>query len=314
MKYYSYYPGCSLGATAVAYEASARAVSSALEVELIELEDWNCCGATAYFAIDGLLASCLAARNLALAEQRGLDVVAPCSGCYTALNKTAAYLKEYPEVKTKVNEALAAADLHYDGGVKVRHLVDVLLNDVGLGTIQRGLSRRLEGLKVAPYYGCQLVRPAPGFDDPELPRSVDDLVRALPSLGLVNSQPGRNELVYRGISSGTGEYYTETQTRTSLEKYCRERRVIPLCSIRWCTARWKVRPVARWMDKHGIGRKLLGFDAGEGHRIKGRNIEDFPLADRGIDRNGCKRTIIEAGFPLPPKSSCFFCPFQSLHR
>ena len=179
MKYYSYYPGCSLRASSVAYEASARAVSSALEVELIELEDWNCCGATAYFAIDGLLAFCLAGRNLALAEQRGLDIVAPCSGCYTTLNKTTAYLKEYPEVKSKVNEALAAADLHYEGGVKVRHLVDVLLNDVGLETIQSKLSQRLEGLKVAPYYGCQLVRPALGFDDPEVPRSLDQLVGAL---------------------------------------------------------------------------------------------------------------------------------------
>lgn len=179
MRYYSYYPGCSLRATSAAYEASARAVSGVLEVELIELEDWNCCGATAYFAISELLALCLAARNLALAEQRGLDIVAPCSGCYAALNKTTVYLEEYPEVKSKVNEALAAADLHYQGGVRVRHLVDVLVNDVGLEAIQRKLSRTLEGLKVAPYYGCQLVRPALGFDDPELPRSLDHLVAAL---------------------------------------------------------------------------------------------------------------------------------------
>jgi len=110
------------------------------------------------------------------------------------------------------------------------------------------------------------------------------------------------------------EYYTETKTQVSLEQYCREYRVTPLCSIRWCTARWKVRPIARWMDKCGLDVKLLGLDAGEAHRIKNRNLEHYPLADRGIDRDGCKEIILGAGFALPHKSSCFFCPFQRVHE
>jgi len=97
-----------------------------------------------------------------------------------------------------------------------------------------------------------------------------------------------------------------------LEEYCRQKRVIPLCSIRWCTARWKVRPVARWMEEKGFDTKLLGLDAGEAHRIKQGDIRHYPLADRGIDRSGCKDIIKQAGFPLPHRSSCFFCPFQRI--
>ena len=180
MRYYTYFPGCSSShGGAKAYDWSAQAVAKALDVELIELEGWNCCGSTPYTSVDELASYCVSARNLALAEKRGLDLVTPCSACYVILNRTNSSLKEYPELRAKVNEALAAGDLEYHGTVKVRHLLDVFANDVGPDGIAPRVKRDLSGLKVAPYYGCQVVRPAPSFDHPESPQSLDRVIQGL---------------------------------------------------------------------------------------------------------------------------------------
>jgi len=180
MRYYTYFPGCSPshGGTK-AYGWSAQAVSKALDVELIELDDWNCCGSTPSIAVDQLASFCLSTRNLALAEMRGFDLVTPCSACYVILSRTNFYLKQYPQLKTKVSEALAAGDLEYQGTVRVRHLLDVFVNDIGYDEISSKVKRNLGGLKVAPYYGCQVVRPRFGFDHPEFPQSLDRLVDSL---------------------------------------------------------------------------------------------------------------------------------------
>ena len=179
MKYYSYFPGCSLEATGVAYGLSIQAICAPLELELVELEDWNCCGSTPYGSTDELEAICIAGRNLALAEKRGLDLVAPCSSCYLTLNRVNTHFSLYPDLKGRVDRILAAAGLEYRGTVKVRHLAEVILNDIGLEAIESKVVNRLDGLKVAPYYGCQLVRPELGFDDPENPQSLDQLIASL---------------------------------------------------------------------------------------------------------------------------------------
>ena len=180
MKQYSYFPGCSSSdGGAEAYGWSALAVTRALGVELIELEDWNCCGSTPYSSVEELSSFCLSARNLALAEKKGLDIVTPCSSCYVILRRTNTYLKQYPELKAKVDEALAAGGLEYHGTVKVRHLLDALVNDVGYDAISTQVKRGLDGLKVAPYYGCQIVRPRFGFDHPEDPQSMNKLISSL---------------------------------------------------------------------------------------------------------------------------------------
>jgi len=180
LKYYTYFPGCSCSeGAAKAYDWSAQAVSKVLDTELTELDDWNCCGSTPYSSIDELGSFCLSARNLALAEKRGLDLVTPCSACYVILSQANSHLKEYPQVKAKVDEALAAAGLEYHGTVRVRHLLDVIVNDIGYDAIRSKVKRNLSGLKVAPYYGCQVVRPRPSFDDPENPQSLDKLIASL---------------------------------------------------------------------------------------------------------------------------------------
>ncbi len=177
---YSYFPGCSLKGLGRAYEESLLPVLRHLGVELEELEDWNCCGATAYMAVDEVKACVLAARNLALAEQSGhQQLLAPCAACYLVLNKAMHYFQDFPAVQQKVDQALAAGGLRYGGKVVVRHPLDILLNDVGLEAIRQKVRWPLRGLKVAPYYGCQLVRPYATFDDQYNPTSMDRLLEAL---------------------------------------------------------------------------------------------------------------------------------------
>jgi heterodisulfide reductase subunit B len=161
------------------YDTSARAVAKVLDMDLIELDDWNCCGSTPYTVVDELSAFCCCARNLALAEKRGFDLVAACSDCYLILNRTDQHFKEYPEIKTKINEALASGGLEYHGTVRVRHILDVFANDVSMEDIKARVKVDLGGLKVAPYYGCQVVRPTPNFDDPENPQSLERLIESL---------------------------------------------------------------------------------------------------------------------------------------
>jgi len=180
LRYYTYFPGCSSShGGAKAYGQSAIAVSHVVDTELVELEDWNCCGSTPYSSVEELSSFCLSARNLALAEKKGLDMVTPCSSCYVSLKRTNTYLRQYPQLRARVAEALSVAGLKYNGTIEVRHLLDVMVNDIGYQAIQDKVKKSLDGLKVAPYYGCQIVRPRPSFDHPEFPQSLDNLITAL---------------------------------------------------------------------------------------------------------------------------------------
>lgn len=177
---YLYYPGCSLECSGRAYDESLRAVFRALGVKLTTIEDWNCCGATMYMSVDETTSLAISARNLALAERSEIrELIAPCSACYTVLLKTNRFLKESPELKSKVDRILARANLSYDLTVKIRHPLDVLVNDIGIEVIALTASRRLEEIRFASYYGCQIVRPERGFDDGEFPATMDRLFERL---------------------------------------------------------------------------------------------------------------------------------------
>ena len=177
---YTYFPGCSLKAGSKGYDVSSRAVSEALGIELVELDDWNCCGATAYTSITELQAFSICARNLALAEREKREVVAPCSACYTTMRKTNSYLREYPDVRDKVTKALASGGLSYGGDIKIRHLAEVLTTSQDVIEALKAKTKvKLEGLKIACYHGCQIVRPSDGFDDPEFPKSLDRLMTSI---------------------------------------------------------------------------------------------------------------------------------------
>ena len=183
---YQYFPGCSLKSTGRPYEESLLAVLRALEVPVREIEDWNCCGATAYMAVDEVQAFSLAARNLALAEKaaggangKPAQVLAPCAACYLVLLKTQRYLSEHPDLHRKVTAGLQAVKLSYEGRVQVRHPLDILVNDVGTDRIAKRVTQPLKGMKVACYYGCQVVRPFAAFDDKYNPTTMDRVVKAL---------------------------------------------------------------------------------------------------------------------------------------
>ncbi len=178
MKEYAYFPGCSLEKMALSYHLSAVETTRKLGVELKELDDWNCCGATAYFHVDQLLAYTLAARNLAMAEKEGLDLVAPCSGCYKNTYFANVHLREDPDLAEHINFALEEDNLHFSGNIVVRHLLEVFVYEVGLEEIRNSVSQPLEGLRVAPYYGCQIVRPKKDGENVEQPQFFEDLMSA----------------------------------------------------------------------------------------------------------------------------------------
>ena len=178
---YFLYQGCSLEASGIHYMISLEAIGKVLGLHFNEIGDWNCCGASiSYVGGNELSVDVLAARNLALAEaQGGMDIVAPCSSCYIVLNKVNHKLKEDPELMAKVNEVLAEGNLKYSGKLKVRHILDVLYNDVGPDKIKAAVKKPLKGVKVAGYVGCQTVRPYGEYDSVEKPVIQDRILEAL---------------------------------------------------------------------------------------------------------------------------------------
>ncbi len=185
MSKYLFYPGCSMQRSARPYLDSLMAIRDDIDMTLEEVQDWNCCGATEYAAVYNLPAHALVGRNLALASQQvdgTRTVVAGCSACYLNLAKTEHYMRTDPQLNLRVNDALAAGGLSYKPGtLQIRHLLDIVYNDVGLEAIKARVTRPLAGLRVAPYYGCMVVRPDPDhrFHSHEYPLSLDRILAAL---------------------------------------------------------------------------------------------------------------------------------------
>ncbi len=168
----TYYPGCSLEGTAVDYAASIARVAAHLKVELVELMDWNCCGASSAHSLSHRLALALPSRNLALAEKAGRDVVAPCALCFNRLKVAEKALKG-PEA-----EALGIA---YRGDLKVWDLLDFLSQEVFLEALAPLVTQPLSDLKCVCYYGCLAARPpgVTGKVDCENPQNMERLLKVL---------------------------------------------------------------------------------------------------------------------------------------
>ena len=175
---YAYYPGCASDSTARDQHTSCLAVARCLGIDLAEIDGWICCGTTSAHQTDRVLAASLPAANLIRAQKMDSDIVVTCASCYSMLKMANHEILNHPKVHKQVCEALGE---DYDGSVRVRHFVEVLLEDVGVDRVREALKASLNGLKVACYYGCLLVRPPEvmQFDDPENPTSLDDLVRAM---------------------------------------------------------------------------------------------------------------------------------------
>jgi heterodisulfide reductase subunit B len=184
-KEYSFYPGCSSqkGASASNMQTSVDSMCDSLDIKLNEIPDWNCCGASIGYGEGGELPRmALTARNLALSEQAnpGQDVVATCAACWLATRETSERMHEDKNLMAETNEALAAAGLNFKADQKIRHMVEVLIEDIGYEEMASHVTRPLEGIKIAGYVGCQTNRPF-GIDGEsfENPMYLDTLVDTL---------------------------------------------------------------------------------------------------------------------------------------
>jgi heterodisulfide reductase subunit B2 len=174
----SYYPGCSLHATGKEYDQSMKAVSRALGIELKEVDDWSCCGASSAHSTNFDLSIALSARNLIAAEKNAMDVMVPCAACFNRFKMAEHHMKADRELKTKIEGIVGAK---YQGGITIRNPIDVLYNDIGVDALSAKVTKQLAGLKPVSYYGCLLLRPPEicEFENYENPYMLDKIMGAL---------------------------------------------------------------------------------------------------------------------------------------
>lgn len=175
---FAYYPGCSLEGSSLEYNMSVEAVAGALGIELVELPDWNCCGASSAHYTDRFLSIALPARNAALAGELKLNMVVACAACYAREKQALHLMQSDQELKVRVEETIGKKIMLEH---KVRHVLEIMVTEVGLERIRENVKKPLKGLRVVCYYGCYLVRPPEvmEFDDPENPRMMDVLMEVL---------------------------------------------------------------------------------------------------------------------------------------
>jgi len=175
---YAYYPGCSQEGGEEHFGKSTEAVCHALGIELQEIHEWTCCGASSGHFLNEDLSLALPARNLAIAEKMGLDTLCVCAACYLRLRQARHEVRHNPELGRRLAGWL---DAPYEGKYGVRHLLDVVVNDLGLGAVKAKVTHPLKGLKLVCYYGCYLMRPPEivAFDDPENPTAMGKLLQTL---------------------------------------------------------------------------------------------------------------------------------------
>lgn len=178
---YAYYPGCASQTITKEYDNTTKKVCKILGIEFEEMTNANCCGAGLITDYNYELSIALNARIFAQAEKMGLDIMTICSTCLMIMSRANKELKEFPKLLKKVNKTLEKAGLHYSGNVKVTHFLWALTEDYGLDKLKTMVKKPLKDMKIAPYYGCHILRPsnALGFDDPEKPTSLERLIETL---------------------------------------------------------------------------------------------------------------------------------------
>jgi len=177
---YALYLGCAITTEAYSYEMSARETLTKLGAEFVDLLGYSCCGVTVR-SINPFAFLYLAARNIAIAETTGLDVMTFCTGCRMTLLEAKHVLDHNHKLRERVNAVLASEGLEYKGTSKIKHILELLHDDIGKEKIQNAAVRTFKGLKVAPHNGCHAIRPSGvgAQDDPENPQKLDDLIRWL---------------------------------------------------------------------------------------------------------------------------------------
>jgi heterodisulfide reductase subunit B len=177
---YAIFAGCTVQGRSLNYDISTRIIAKDLGINLVDIEGFSCCG----FPISSIhhdTSYALAAINLCLAEEKGLNIITLCNSCTAYLTKVNMILKNDAEMFDKINEILKTNDLEFKGNIEVKHISRVLYEDIGTVKIKKTVEQSLEGIRIAPIYGCHYLKPSPiynSFDDPEMPVSLDNLIKA----------------------------------------------------------------------------------------------------------------------------------------
>jgi len=176
-----YYPGCTLKTDAVSFEESALLAFQKLGVELEELKRWNCCGTVFSFTTDNVMYHLAPLRNLLrVREEGGEAVFTLCSMCYNTLKRANRLFRDDPEKRDKIKNIMYQEEREYDGKARVVHALELLRDEIGLDALREKTGDRLSNLRLAPYYGCMLLRPdGLGVDDAEDPSVFEDVIRAM---------------------------------------------------------------------------------------------------------------------------------------
>jgi len=177
---YALFLGCTIPVRSQNYEISARNVAKKLGMNLVDIDDFSCCG----FPVKSTsteTALAIAARNLAIAEEKKLEICTLCNACTGVLTEANKHLSDNKELREKINEELKKYDKEFKKGAKIRHYDRILYEDIGIEKIKQSMTRDLKQLRVSVHYGCHYLRPKDiydGFDDPENPKTLDELITA----------------------------------------------------------------------------------------------------------------------------------------
>lgn len=180
MTKYAFYPGCVMPTEQYAYELSIREVLPLLNIDLVDVEGFSCCGEPMK-SMNQLMTLYLSARNLALAEKQNLDLFVPCPMCHLSLSECQRVMESNTEMRDRVNIMLASEDLQYNGSIDVVHTVNLLHDHIGTEEIKKHVKKSLSGLKIATHYGCHLIRPSEVGRpvDSENPQKMETILKVL---------------------------------------------------------------------------------------------------------------------------------------
>jgi heterodisulfide reductase subunit B len=287
MTSYGFFLGCMIPLRLQNFEASVRRVLPAFNIELLTLNGAGCCpDPIGIQSLDQTTWFSLGARNIAIAEEMGHDMLTLCNGCFETLKTTNHELTHESNLKNEVNSILSQINREYKGSIKVRHIVEILFEDLGPEKIKEVVKQPLKDLKVAVHYGCHLLRPSEilAFDDPERPESLDVLVEALGATSI----PYLKKMECCG--TGIRGIDMDSALKMTREKLIQMKRVgvdcittvCPFCFIQFDVGQFQIQknynedygiPVLYYMELLGLAMgfkpKELGLDM---HRIKTKKL------------------------------------------